>query len=420
MIDRREMLVGSAAGMWASHRFSRCCFATMPSGELPADSVIVLFLKGGLSHLDSFDPKPEAPVEYRGAYSTIATRLPGVRFTEHLPELAQIADKFALLKTVHHPIRTHDLAVSFMLTGSRSTDAPSSGAIARHFLGKTTPPSYMAIPELTNRAGFLGPSCEACNVHGDSGELIRKSSIAVQSQAAARFRRRRQLLADLDGQLTRVGAVSKATQIRQAAYSQAAELLQSSTMRQVVDLDNEPLSVRRHYGEESWAKQLLLARRLVQAGSRFVTVTLNDAHLGFGSWDTHRQNFSRLANMLPRLDHALATLILDLEQQSLLSRTLVVMLTEFGRTPRCNDEGGRDHWPEAFTTLWAGSGVRAGMVAGETDARGEEIERGDAIAPADVAYTILSKIGIDPRRITNPTNKLPHHHDARFIDQLFA
>lgn len=362
-----------------------------------ADRCILIYLNGGLSHLDSFDPKPEAPREIRGEYETIATSLDGVRVTAPLTELAQLLHKTALIRSVTSPEGNHDRATHYMLTGWRPSPSvvyPSLGSVTARESGRADAlPHYVAIPSgiaYGGGSGYLSAAFEPFELYGDPREAdfaVRDLAPAVSSERLARRRRMLEDLTTLNPALER----QLENDARDANVAQAFRLLESKQARAVFDLSGESTATRNRYGRYTIGQSCLLARRLVESGVRFVTV--NDP-----GWDMHTEMYRRLSGMypgkLPEMDMAVAALIDDLEDRGLLERTLVVVMTDFGRTPKMNSIGGRDHWPRATSILLAGGGIRRGVVHGSTDRFGE-LPASDAVSPADVAATIYRCLGID-------------------------
>jgi hypothetical protein len=375
-------------------------------------SVIFVSLSGGMSHLDSLDPKPEAPREVRGEFGVIDTAVSGVQLCEYLPQLAASLDRFTILRAVAHRQTDHLLARRALLTGEQfATDkTPAIGAILASHAGWRMPPAYVSIPGLPPNAGELGAACEAADVLGDVGHLLQAGPQGGEMNSA-QFQRRVGLLDEMMRRSPRSDIRSQALSDRKISYDRAIEMLGSQTLVQALELNSEPDATRDRYGRDSWGDHLLLARRLVEAGSRFVIATL-------GGWDTHSHNFKTLREQLPRLDRSLMALIDDLDARNRLGTTTVVVTGEFGRTPNINMNAGRDHWPRAMSVLWAGGGSQGGRVIGCTDATGAEPT--DArLTPGDLAYTLLERLGVDAHNIASPSGRV-YLPDARRIDALFA
>lgn len=380
-----------------------------------ATSCILLWLDGGPSHLDTFDPKPDASSEVRGPFATISTRLPGVALSEHLPRTAQVLDKVALIRSLTHELGNHDTGSHFLLTGHRPNPAlthPSLGSIVarERGAGRALPP-YVVLPEATPALGpgyFSG--AYAPFTTGSNPAQARDLALP-EGLTLERLSQRREILAQLDAFSQTVEA-SAATLSRDAAYEQAYRLLASPEAKRAFDLSKESAALRERYGHQKLGAACLTARRLVEAGARFVTVVDS-------GWDTHANIAKTLpdalfpgSGKLPALDRAYATLIEDLAQRGLLETTLVVLMGEFGRTPKLNAAGGRDHWPRAGFACLAGGGVRGGQVIGRTDASGESpVER--PVRPEDLAASILTLLGIDP----NKEYRSPDGRPLRLINE---
>ncbi len=385
----------------------RAAASATGTGSTPAraTSCILIWLDGGPSHLDTFDPKPDAPAEIRGPFSAISTAIPGVRLCEHLPLTAKCLGQVALIRSVTHELGNHDTGASYLLTGHRPTPAleyPSLGSLAAREAGNGGPlPAYVAIPgdrvggqSNAARAGYLPGSCSAFNVGSDPGKV--RDLDLPEGVSLARHGRREDWLRRLDAH-DRAIETSGAARNRDAYYEQAHRLLASPSARGAFDLSAEPARLRERYGPGRLGSGCLLARRLVEAGARFVTVV--DA-----GWDTHQQIARELpdsrfpgSGRLPGLDRAYSALLTDLHDRGLLDSTLVVLMGEFGRTPKLNALGGRDHWPRAGFACLAGGGVRGGRVIGSTDAIGE-LPDDRPVSPPDLACSILTLLGIDPRQ----------------------
>ena len=394
MMMRRQFLVGSVFGLTLSDALARARTGAR------ARSCILVWLNGGPSHLDMFDLKPDAPREIRGAFKTTRTPLDGVNVCEHLPRIASMLDRTALIRSVTSPEGNHDRATHHLLTGYRPTPAlvyPAMGSVAAKAFGVgRTLPNYVAVPVAPpyHGAGYLTGAFEPFSVNSNPAR-----NFAVRNLAApvveARVDRRRAMLRAVDRFAESVGELPA----RDTFLDQAFGLVSSKEARGAFDLAKEDPRTRKRYGQTTVGQGCLLARRLVEAGTRFVTV--NDV-----GWDTHDNAVNRLAGTfnkgkriyrgkLPDLDQAWSALIGDLEVRGLLDETLVVLMGEFGRTPKLNARGGRDHWPRANSVLLAGGGIKRGVVVGKTDAYGElPAER--PVTPEDLLATVYHQLGIDP------------------------
>jgi uncharacterized protein (DUF1501 family) len=361
----------------------------------PAQSAIFIFLAGGLSHLDSFDPKPYAPIEYRGELGTVQTKT-GEVFGGQLPKLAEIADKFSVVRSMTHGEAAHERGTHNMLTGYRPSPAiayPSFGSVVAHEYGpRNDLPPYISIPNADNAflgTGYLSSAYAAFSVGGEpasDGFQVRDLSMP-DGVDTARMDRRRNLLQAVDHHFSELES-SDLLSAMDSYYQRAYALISSQSAREAFHVSAEPDDVRDRYGRHDFGQRLLLARRLVESGARFVSVM-------DGGWDHHQNIKDAMSGQLPRVDQGLAALLLDLEERGLLQSTLVCLCTEFGRTVRINKDGGRDHWPKAFSIALAGGGTKAGIIHGETDPRGAEPVR-DPVGPEDLAATLFTQLGINP------------------------
>jgi hypothetical protein len=392
-----------------------------------AKSCILIWLDGGPSHVDTFDLKPDAPSEVRSIFKPIPTTVPGIQICEHLPRTAKMMHEVALIRSLTHELGNHDTGTRFLLTGNRPSpalDYPSLGSIVamESETGGAMPP-YVAIPfdgvggnSNAAKSGFLPRSLSAFNV-GDDPSRVRDLH-PPEGVSFARSDRRREMLEKMDA-FTRTVEESPATAGRDAFYEQAYRLLASSEAKEAFNLSIEKAATRQRYGHGRIGAGCLLARRLIEAGSRFVTVVDT-------GWDTHNQIFRELpdsrfpgSGKLPNLDRAYAALLGDLRERGLLDTTLVVMMGEFGRTPKINALGGRDHWPRAGFVCLAGGGVRGGQVIGATNSYGETpSER--PVAPQDLAFTILKLLGVNPgKELVTPSGRpVRILNDGSFISEL--
>ncbi len=363
-----------------------------------ADAVIQIHLAGGLSHIDTFDPKPEAPVEVRGPFAAIESKVQGLRLSSLLPRTADVADKLTLIRSMTHTEADHDRGSHSVLTGYAPSPAivyPSFGAVVAHELGgRNDLPAYVCVPTANSgflANGYLGSAYAPFAVGGNpgSGRFKVRDLAPTDAIDEARRQRRKQMLHDLDAdrpELQTAGSVVAS----EAFYQQAWALLESPTARAAFDLAAEPDAKKDRYGRNTLGMSTLLARRLVQAGTRYVVAT-------HGGYDHHTRIGNELPPRMGEFDVAFAALLEDLEREGLLDRTLVLVTSEFGRTPRLNADSGRDHWARAFTVAIAGAGIKRGHVHGETNSSGAEPER-DAVKPADLAATVFAQLGIDPEK----------------------
>jgi len=400
-VSRRDFLtVGAVTGLG----LNLCDFFAMRSAQAEqknydfvkptAQSVIQIFLPGGMSAQESFDPKPYAPIEYRGELGSISTNVDGVVFSETLRKTAQVADKLTIIRSMTHGEAAHERGTHNMFTGYRPSPAivfPSMGSIVSHEYGprKNLPP-YVCIPNQPNvyaGTGYLSSSFAPFSLGADPAaggfkvrDLSRRGDIDD-----ARFTRRRSAL-DAVNEYFSKKVKADAVGAMDTFYDRAFSLIESKEAREAFNIDAEEAKLRDEYGRNPAGQRMLMARRLVEAGVRFVTLT-------YGSWDHHANLTQSMRNQMPAFDQAYARLIRDLNDRGLLDTTLVMVSSEFGRTPKLNGEGGRDHWPKVFSTVLAGGGVKRGSVYGASNATATEPEV-NPIGPEDLTTTIYRCLGI--------------------------
>lgn len=394
-MKRRTFLINGSA-LIPGLGFAQNLFAKSQATD---KSLVVILLRGGLSHIDSFDPKPNAVENVRGEFKTIPTQTPGIHFSEMLPQLANNSNLFTLLRGVSHGIGIHNNAQRLILTGSSNPRAntPYLGAVVSHqFPSRSDVPVYAAIPALPPNAGELGQLHEPFNVLGDGGALLAKAPSQGDYEAWEQFTNRRNLLNALE-QSTITPTPARIE--RKRAYQRAFSSLEAKPLRELTNIQNESSATLALYGEEDLGKYLLYARRLVELGSRCVTVE-------YGDWDTHSNAFPHLRKLLPILDHGLAGFLRDLADRNLLASTMVAVLTDFGRTPNISANAGRDHWPQCGVAILAGANFNAGQTWGETDELGMQVVSGNC-TPQDIGCTLLEEMGI-PTRTTHvpPTGRV--------------
>lgn len=425
MIRRDLLKVGalSLGGLTLPHYLALAGNGKIASGR--ADRAIFIELPGGPSHLDTFDLKPNAPSEYRGAFNPIKTNVPGIEISEHLPRLSKVADKFCILRGVSHTLAAHRLGREYVNTGTKPIPAleyPSYGAV----VSKERPvepeiPNVVAVPRASQGPGFLGIRYAALETNStptpNTAFSVRGISLPEEI-GVHEVNRRQQLLQKLDRRFADLQNSDQLLEGLDQFSSQAHSMITSSRARQAFDISQEPESFAQQFGDESFGQSCLLALRLVESGVRLVSVQL-------GGWDTHQDNFSKLKNNnLPKLDVGLSGLLSGLDQRGLLESTAVFVTGEFGRTPKINQrsaEGGRDHYPRCMFMLMAGGGIRGGQVIGESDetASGPKHE---AITPDDVAASFYHNLGIDPSTEFNSSTGRPITlvRDGSIIKQLFS
>jgi uncharacterized protein (DUF1501 family) len=362
----------------------------------PERSVILVWLSGGPPQMDTFDMKPDGPKETRGIFKPIPTNVPGIQLCEHMPKIAQQADKYAIIRSMTSREANHERAINYLLTGYlplQTLEFPSMGSvIAKEKGSKNGLPAYVTIPNIfpSFGAGFLGGTY-APFIAGDpnvSGYKVRDLTLPTDIDWA-RVNNRKWLLSQIDQQFRDIDASNEFATV-DTFYEKAYDLMRSAVAGKAFDIESESDATRNRYGRTPVGQGCLLARRLVEAGVRFVTVTK-----GWLNWDTHGKNFTTLEKLLlPELDLAYSALLEDLHQRGLLESTLVVLMGEFGRTPEVNADAGRDHWSKAFSIVMAGGGVKGGQVLGATDAKAAEVTR-DPYQVEDLVATIYDRVGID-------------------------
>ncbi|MFM7316059.1 MAG: DUF1501 domain-containing protein [bacterium] len=359
-----------------------------------AQSVIHIFLPGGMAHQESFDPKPFAPVEYRGEMSSIDTKIEGEKFCQTLPQTAQIADKLTVIRSMTHGEAAHERGTHNMFTGYRPSPAlvyPSMGSIVSHEYGpRNNLPPYVCIPNMpTNFAGtgYLSSSFSPFSLGADpaSGNFRVQDLDLPSGVDEKKFNTRRTILETVNDHFAKKEKADN-LQAMDTFYDRAYSLISSKAAREAFDINAEPAKLRDEYGRNTAGQRMLMARRLVQAGVRFVT-------LSYGGWDMHTGIAGAMRSQMPAFDQAYATLIRDLDRSGLLKSTLVMVSSEFGRTPKINRDAGRDHWPKVFSVVLAGGGVKPGQIFGASDATATEPER-DGIGPEDLATTVYHALGI--------------------------
>jgi hypothetical protein len=370
-------------------------------------SVIYLFLHGGLSTIDTWDLKPDAPAEFRGEFKPVRTNVPGTLIGEHLPRVARVMDKIALVRSFKHHNSDHGAADHYMLTGyfptagfnpglSPNNQRPAHGAVIARCLGpRGAVPPYVCLPKLHPSCGsaYLGAGAAPFVIDADPSapDFSVPDVVPLPSLEASRLEDRRRLLKGLDrfhrSAEERANPAARTVSVfRQKAF----DLMTSPRAKKAFDIHAEPDRLRDNYGRTTLGQSCLMARRLVQAGVRCVTID-------HSNWDTHDDNFKTLRRqLLPALDAALSSLFTDLAERGLLDTTLVVITGEFGRTPRINKNTGRDHWGPAFTVALGGGGIQGGRVLGRTDARAER-PASPPFGPEDLSATICHLLGINPK-----------------------
>jgi hypothetical protein len=366
-----------------------------PASAAAAQSVINIYLPGGMAAQETFDPKLLAPIEYRGPLGAIKTKLTGVQFGEVMKETAQVADKLCVVRSMTHGEADHDRGTHNMFTGYRPSPAiqyPSFGSIVSHELGSRNDlPPYVCVPSQPSTfagTGYLGSAYGAFSLGSDpSNKEFKVRDLSLPPGIdEARFAQRRDMRAAVDAHFSALEK-SDALDGMDSFYSRAYSMLSSDKARAAFSLQDEPEKLRAEYGATSAGQRMLLARRLVEAGVRFVS-------LSYGGWDHHDNIRNAMNSQMPAFDQAFAALIRDLARRGMLDRTLVMVTTEFGRTPKINGTAGRDHYPKVFSICLAGGGLKQGHVHGSADPTGGEPDS-DPLKVEDLAATVYHQLGID-------------------------
>ena len=460
---RRQLLRASASGglglslssLWRAQ--SALAEINKPPAPTKIKACIVAFYYGGPSHLDTYDLKPNAPADVRGEFQPIASSAPGVMVSEHLPQMAKVMHKVAVVRSVHHQNRLHDSASTEMLTGRQSPQGdreefapipqfyPCVGATCSYlWRERALDVPHAALPFMFHNVvdvpcqggGFLGSAFDPLQIAVDVEQRAYRAGSLVppDGRTFASVGDRRRLLSVLERELT---ATNSAEKQWRSFYDRAFSLLGSETLRRALDLSAESPATRDRYGfkpaeavngdtsQSAMAEarpmrgqNLLVARRLVEAGVPFVNVF--DFRQQGQNWDSHANNFFHHKHyLMPQMDQSLSALIEDLDQRGLLDSTLVVAMGEFGRTPRINANAGRDHWPDCYSVLLAGGGVKGGFVYGSSDRLGMYPET-NPVKPADLTATIFHRFGIDPLTEIHDTTGRPHRiSDGQPVRELF-
>lgn len=442
---RRILQIGSIGGTGLC--LSRSILAAEQRLRLPvnsspsprAKSILLIYLDGGPSHIDLFDLKPDAPAEIRGPYRPIPTSVPGLSIGELMPQVAQQAHHLFQIRSVRHEEAVHDPAVYQMLTGYKHvssagglkvepTDLPHiSSTLLQAERSFAAMPKAIQLPEIMKMesrvlpgqsGGILGPSFDPLLVDVSTDGVVRKPNLHRPDEVSTdRLRRRAALLRKFDGDWKGIPnlSVDRLDQYQQQALS----ILESSAVQKAFDIEAESPATHERYGRHRHGQSVLLARRLIEAGAKFVSVYWGHEDQDWADgrgprpannpWDTHRNHFPLLSQTLaPRADQTLAALLDDLSQRGLLNETLVVWMGDFGRTPRISKPwGSRDHWPRANTVLCAGAGLPGGAVLGATDQHAAEVVS-DPVSPSDLTATMSVALGIDPTQHVFDAQGKPH------------
>jgi len=415
-------LAGLAGGDFLNLLALQKASASESHSSKPKSNCILIWMDGGPSHLETFDLKPEAPIEIRGEFRPIETNVPGMRICEYMPKLAKIADKYSIIRSVCHNQANHGAGNHYMMTGAPPripvgcgayvSFHPSLGSVAAY--ERPAPhglPSYFSMPSMSRSGGpnFLGAKYAPFVVANDpNNKNFRVRDVELpRDLPQLRFQSRRDLRKLVD-RLPRYGdpQVSDPVTAYDENVQQGYDLVMTPEAQKAFDIHSEPDSVRDAYGRNGFGQRALMARRLVEAGVPFVTIY-------DGGWDHHRDIFGELRKRLPPWDQTVAALIADLDERGLLETTMVIALGEFGRTPKISNlageaKPGRDHWANAMSILFAGGGSRGGQIIGATDRQGHAaVER--VLSPENYVSTVYTKLGIDPNKIYYTPAGRPAH-----------
>ncbi len=401
--------------------------------QAKAKSCILIWMDGGPTHFETFDPKPDAPAEIRGEFEPISTKVPGVQFSQHMTKLAGMMDQISVIRSIRHDQGNHGAGNHYMMTGSPPripvgcgafvSFHPSMGSVAAYELGKDNGlPNYFSIPSMSRSGGpnFLGAKYAPFVVGGDPNSPdFRVRDVALPQGLTTDHFNRRTDLRKLVDRIERINDPAAGDPVGglDEYYRQGYDLITSQTAQAAFDINRESDKVRDRYGRNGFGQRALLARRLVEAGVPFIT-------LYDGGWDHHAEIFPALRKRLPDWDNTVATLIADLNERGLLESTLVVALGEFGRTPAISTlngqkGAGRDHWANAMSVLIAGGGTPGGVIVGSTDRKGYTANE-RVLSPENFVSTIYTKLGIDPGKIVHTPQGRPTHlvSDATGIREL--
>lgn len=436
-ISRRDCLqlgltAGVGLGLSNLLRLQAQAAPTAPR-KAKAKSCILIWMDGGPTHFETFDPKPDAPAEIRGEFEPISTKIPGVQFSQHMTKLAAMTDQLSVIRSIRHDQGNHGAGNHYMMTGSPPripvgcgafvSFHPSMGSVAAYELGKDNGlPNYFSIPSMSRSGGpnFLGAKYAPFVVGGDPNSAdFRVRDVALpQGLTEDHFNRRTDLRKMVD-RIERINDPAAGDPVGglDEYYRQGYDLITSTAAQAAFDIQREKETVRERYGRNGFGQRALLARRLVEAGVPFIT-------LYDGGWDHHADIFPALRKRLPDWDNTVATLIADLSERGLLESTLVVALGEFGRTPAISTlngqkGAGRDHWANAMSVLIAGGGTPGGVIVGSTDRKGYTANE-RVLSPENFVSTIYTKLGIDPGKIVYTPQGRPTHlvSDSTAIREL--
>jgi uncharacterized protein (DUF1501 family) len=408
-LNRRNFLhVGAIGALGLTlDQYMRLQAAQPPAAKKPkAEACIHIFLPGGSAHQESWDPKPFAPVEYRGQMGTTKTKIEGEVFNECLTKTAALADQITVCRAMTHGEAAHERGTHNMFTGYRPSPAlkfPSIGSVVSHELGvRNNLPPYVAVPSQPAQdagSGYLSSSYAPFSLGSDPANGgFRVQDLALPASVTNdRFTNRKSML---DAVNAHFAGKEKSDNLEamDSFYQRAYGLIASEKAREAFDINKETPKLRDEYGRNAAGQRMLMARRLIEGGVRFVTLT-------YGGWDLHGGIVGGTKNQLPQFDQAFATLITDLKQRGLFDSTLIMISSEFGRTPKINATAGRDHWPKVFSVVLAGGGIKKGLIYGKSDATASEPDE-DGLNVEDLAHTVYHCLGIDAdKKLMSPGDR---------------
>jgi hypothetical protein len=393
-----------------------------PLKEGPAKSCIHIFLPGGISQHEGFDPKPDAPIEYRGPLGTTPTTIPGEVFSEHLVQTGKIMDKITVIRSMTHGEAAHERGTHNMFTGYRPSPAiqfPSIGSVVSEEFGpRRNMPPYVCVPTMPNPyagSGYLSSAYGPFSLGADpaQGNFTVRDLALPTGVDANRFGMRQNMLTAVDDHFRSIEKSDALTSM-DSFYQNAYALISSKDAREAFNLKAEPDALKDQYGRNEAGMRMLMARRLVEGGVRFVSLT-------YGGWDHHTRVKQGIDQQLPQFDKAFAALINDLDARKLLDSTLVMVSSEFGRTPKVNQNEGRDHWPRVFSIVLAGGGIKKGLIYGSSDPTGSE-PADSPFTVEEMASTIYHQLGINPeKKLISPGGRpIDIVRGAQVVDALIA
>jgi len=435
-VSRRDFIqvgLGGMLGLGLCDLLRLRAYGAETAGKTANKNVncILIWMDGGPSHYETFDPKPDAPSEIRGEFKPIATKIPGAYFSECIPKLAEVADKLTVVRSICHNDPNHGGGNHYMMTGMKTpvpvacgafvTFHPSYGSMVSYDRGlRKGMPAYISMPQVSRSGGpnFLGGQHAPFVIDGypNSPSFKVRDVVLPADISQGRAENRQKLRESLDAMKRFSDKLADDPAVTfDRYYAQGLNLVASKEAQRAFDIGKEDEKLREKYGRNDFAQRLLLARRLVEVGVSFVTVYT-------GGWDHHTKIFDAYKGAhLKTFDQGVAALINDLDERGLLEKTMVIALGEFGRTPKVNKDAGRDHWPGAMSVLMAGAGMPRGIVVGATDPKGYYASE-SVYKPEDFAASLYTKMGIDPNQVLHTTSGRPVQlvNGGRLIKELFV